>query len=859
MQGIANRGSWLRAIAAHAAASETRKDRNVRRIRLRRWTRVLLAVFVFATRAEVGNGSYAQEAASDPARAKSPARYLPRDIGLMFIEFDGLDAHPEAWSKAAASKLLNDTTLGEMLESVGVQMIDQLAPKNEGARVENAEIMQILRHMLHRGFCYSSAASLHGNVAKTLDVLVLRDAARKDARSMFSRGILSMPVTSAAKLTKVETRQVVVMTYGPETAKTTINWWVEGDDVVICDQELAASVMGAIDGKVPNMTANPRWSRLESASGTAVPLGCAWIDAESLSKRIEAPGAAGGKSNPLAALSAVETSWSLRDEAIEQTTRIEFKKGTLESIAGATKLSADGTLPFPKDAPAYTEFSVRFDAMLDAALTGLDKARAASAKADDGESPRARLDAAAESLMKRYKIDLRKDFLAQLGPRAGWYIAPAGTLKAAAAATKKGAAKAKSKDDEPDSKAAAEEAEKGPLEGIAGLLPGLGASHPATKVPDFGFIVEIKNATAFNRGLDAVAALLNSTIREQKRAAAAAAKKKDAAASPGGLAGGGRPNLGGRGGAAAAGAEGETPAPKELADFMSELKPLPGKEKAFIFMLTLPNVPGTTRLFLRVGPKYLVLSNSGELSHEIASQSEGLNPSARLSAAVVDQLKRDALMLDFADQANDAAETLARLPAAIQTSYNQAKLLIAAGAAKRTEVAAGVPSGVFQPGAAGGGFGGGAGAGAGPAGPGGESGGLVLQFDAARLPKADALRALFFPSTTVIAANEAGVTITARSALPFMSMFTPTMLTANASTAALALPAIQAARDAARKAAGGATPNSAAPASPGVPGVPQAPLVGGGNRGRGAAPAPNSTPAPPAAKGAAAGAVPGDQ
>ncbi len=51
------------------------------------------------------------------------ARYLPQQDLAAYLEFEGLDAHAAAWHKSAAYKLLNDTSLGALLEDIATQAI----------------------------------------------------------------------------------------------------------------------------------------------------------------------------------------------------------------------------------------------------------------------------------------------------------------------------------------------------------------------------------------------------------------------------------------------------------------------------------------------------------------------------------------------------------------------------------------------------------------------------------------------------------------------------------------------------------------------------------------------------------------
>ena len=49
---------------------------------------------------------------------------MPRQDLIFYLEFDGLDAHADAWKKSAAYKLLNDTKLGALLEDLASQGVE---------------------------------------------------------------------------------------------------------------------------------------------------------------------------------------------------------------------------------------------------------------------------------------------------------------------------------------------------------------------------------------------------------------------------------------------------------------------------------------------------------------------------------------------------------------------------------------------------------------------------------------------------------------------------------------------------------------------------------------------------------------
>ena len=71
----------------------------------------------------------APSAATTPAAGPNAAplsRFVPKENLICYLEFAGVDAHPESWKNTAAYKMLNETPLGEMLEEVAGQLLDKV-------------------------------------------------------------------------------------------------------------------------------------------------------------------------------------------------------------------------------------------------------------------------------------------------------------------------------------------------------------------------------------------------------------------------------------------------------------------------------------------------------------------------------------------------------------------------------------------------------------------------------------------------------------------------------------------------------------------------------------------------------------
>ncbi len=139
-----------------------------------------------------------------------------------------------------------------------------------------------------------------------------------------------------------------------------------------------------------------------------------------------------------------------------------------------------------------------------------------------------------EELKSSSRLDLQKDVLAHLGPKMAFYTLPPVASRAAEGGAGKGAAK--------------DASTPAGLPGLPGMnLAGMMGMGPQASIPRGVLIAEVKNETAFGKGLDNLMVALNKQLRDQ---AADAAEKAAKDAKPDDAEGG--RGKGRRGGGAAA-------------------------------------------------------------------------------------------------------------------------------------------------------------------------------------------------------------------------------------------------------------------------------------------------------------------
>src|SRR4029079_16385177 len=94
--------------------------------------RLLPVVVMIAVVAGAGSIAASGTWGQEPTRSAGPApvaRYFPRqDLGV-YAEFDGLDAHRDAWTRTAAYRLLNETTTCAMYEQSINRILDLILAK----------------------------------------------------------------------------------------------------------------------------------------------------------------------------------------------------------------------------------------------------------------------------------------------------------------------------------------------------------------------------------------------------------------------------------------------------------------------------------------------------------------------------------------------------------------------------------------------------------------------------------------------------------------------------------------------------------------------------------------------------------
>lgn len=766
-------------------------------------------------------------AAPTPLDPRPLSRFVPRDNLGVLIEFQGLDLQADSWTKTAAYKMLTETPLGEMLEAMTAQLAERAMASSANKKMSGTDLVTVVKHALKSGFIFGVN---HVGDTKDYGTFVIRNGTAKEVRAPFSRMLGQMMGASKPQIAKTANRSMITVPMAD--GKDTWAWWSEQNDLVIVLGKGTEEVVAAtIDGSKPNATENPTRAELLKADNGFTPAMLMFLDPKAVIGERK-PGSPSQFFSQVssAGIQRLDFRWGFQDDALMSVWRLQAPRPRKGVIALLDQPSVEKTKlpPLPEGLSAFTVMALDSAKVFDAIMEALPAPQKASAEAS------------LDSLKTKSRIDLRKELLAHIGPKMAVYTMPG-------AAAKPG-----------DAPAAG-----GPLGGLS--IPGLGAMG-AGAIPKLTFIAEVDDRAAFEKTLDKLMVTVN---RELKDRAAEQAKALEAAAgdAPGGpgAPGEARGGRGRRAGGDAAGS-GTTPTGPEF-------KLVLGKDK--IYQLTVPasmssQIPAGLRPTIRLGAKHLVIAVSPDAARTALEVKPGDWTVPADLAPAFDRLSSNFMLLSVSDPRDTMPELLASLPANLQRGVNTVLALAANGGAPgapgggpggnrddrpgRVSPGGGNASGAIPGGpgpgslvvsGAPGSSGAGSQPGAIPAGPGpgypgagypgapgGAPGGggnadananagpapIQFNIDPAKLPKAEDLRARMFPSTFSVVVDDQEVRLVSRASFP--NLISP----ASGVGIALVLPAVQAARQAAMRAAG--MPGGAGP----LPGLNPPPGANPGSR-----------------------------
>ena len=340
---------------------------------------------------------------SGAGAGESLARYAPGDGLFGLFEFDGLDAHRDAWGKTAAWRALHETKLGELIGDLAGQVFDlaeKANPDFEKLPIARDDVGVLFNHVKDHGFLLA----FFGDPESASGVFVLRGAGKGEpARVM--EAIFSADKTPKAD--PVEKAGRTVHAVAEDSA-----WWIEKDDLVIAESKSVDDVLAALDGKKPSAADSPVRTALATPRDGFEPVAIGYFDFAMLKEpppEVVKLGFDGIKR--------FEFQWGFQGDALESFSRLVApapRRGIL-SVLDQPTFDIGSLPPIPAGQTSFTVFSIDLLKTYDQ-IVGLLKET----------DPNAARDAAnAEKLVRdSLGLDLRDDFLKPLGPQVAIYALP---------------------------------------------------------------------------------------------------------------------------------------------------------------------------------------------------------------------------------------------------------------------------------------------------------------------------------------------------------------------------------------------------------------------------------------------------
>ena len=367
----------------------------------------------------------------DVARAQPAAtavtplpRFVARDNLIFYVDFDGLDAHSEAWQKTAAYKMLNQTPLGTMLEELAAQLLDKFLEIMPNHKFSGAEAVTLVKHMARKGWVLALNSNQKG-ANPFVGTFVLRGTTApkdKEIKSISSRLIGTM-MGPDPKL-KIEHRagRVLVVVQRGTAPQAGWVWWAEKDDLVIGFMQPSDSdaIMGVLDGKTPAAAEHANLKALASPEGSFVPLMTAIIDftavpAATATTPRPAMFAFFDKLKTASGASRLDYRWGFDDDALMSVTRLTAPAPRNPALAmfDQPPLDTKELIPMPEGVESFVTVSLSpakvFESINQIGAAGELKEK---------------LDELVEKVRSQTRIDFDKDFLANIGPKMAIYLSP---------------------------------------------------------------------------------------------------------------------------------------------------------------------------------------------------------------------------------------------------------------------------------------------------------------------------------------------------------------------------------------------------------------------------------------------------
>jgi hypothetical protein len=213
---------------------------------------------------------------SSAALAAGPSRAIPAKGLAAYVEYDGLDAHAEAWKATAACALFEKTPAGAMLADIARQVADHAFKGLLDHKAAGADLLAFERAVARQGFCLGLYDDKDQGVS---GVAVLSGLGRKEARERLDRwtGILVRALSNGARKEPEGLRlrgralswtKTLVASSPRKDAKgdaVELVWWFEQEDLIVVlgppspagPPVRAELVIDTLEGKASSVAVHP--------------------------------------------------------------------------------------------------------------------------------------------------------------------------------------------------------------------------------------------------------------------------------------------------------------------------------------------------------------------------------------------------------------------------------------------------------------------------------------------------------------------------------------------------------------------------------------------------------------------------
>jgi hypothetical protein len=382
----------------------------------------------------------AAAAGQEPPKTTAPPEALLARDSIVYLRFDGLARHRQAYDQTALAQVLNGE-LGDFLLEIGKLIQDALGPQqvkdkllsglppDQLVKVHSAskQLPLVLKHIQQHGFVVGV------EVVPNLPPKVQATVVFPEAGEVHTRNAFFATLQLLATIERGEVEQVKVSgrdinrikANGPDDVQ--VAWWQEGSHIVLTiGTEKVEHTLGLVDGKTPraNLTASPlfqsvsRFNRYETIAR-------GYVDLERLLTMARAFGPPADQIiDELGFAGLKDLTFHLGFAGKYQQSTITLRhtgerKGWLKLLTAPADLTLAKRPPLPPDATSVAVLHLEPAAVYDLVRKTAEVV-AGAVEPNNREEVKKGFD----ELDKTLGLDVRKDLLATLGSTVVLYNSP---------------------------------------------------------------------------------------------------------------------------------------------------------------------------------------------------------------------------------------------------------------------------------------------------------------------------------------------------------------------------------------------------------------------------------------------------